>query len=1451
MSKFLRTAALVVGGIALAATGVGAALDAGIFGAGLSVAAGSAIAGEVATGAAIASAGLGVVAQLTAKKPKPIGNPMQWQSDPQAGIPIVIGRAYSGGKIIYRQGWGKNNKWETIHTVHSIGPVQSFEQLYVDGVATSVSADTTVNIASRGYMFERHQIGAQPESAALQVGQGGYPPGIGVTSKLSGLASSAIQLVYDTKGKTTLTTEPQCGYVVQGVRVYDPRKDSTYPGGSGPQRVNDETTWSYTGKDNPYLAALAWVIGWRQNGKLVAGVGAPVSLILLDQFVEGANVADANGWKCGGILDTTDDKWQRLKDILLAGGGEPMRLGAQLGCLINTPRVSLATIGVNDVIGDASVQATQSMRDRINAVVPRFMAESSIITSDSSGNLVTTVTWGMAAAGPVIVSDYVTFDGRQRQTQIDFEFVQGPGGGATAPNQVAQLARYAIENAREFGPITLPLKLRWMGYKPGDVVTATLPELGLNGQDILLLNRSLDPAKGAVTMTARSETYAKHAFALGQTTTAPATPSVSGPPLIPTPDAADWSIIATFYSSNNQVVPALVVSGQPDVVADGVVFEYRVCTGTQGTDDDWQTAGTEPLQVSVKPITGLIGGIPYQVSIRYRSGPGVGDRLILGPATPALPVGTGGPGSYTILNRENMSIVGSTVSKTGGANNWGDASVVSAESYVGGASCSFQPAQTNAEFMIGLNSDPGTDDTYTSLDFAVHIRSDGQWDVFESNTAPAGPWPYAAGDTFQVVYNNATVSYVQNGTVRYSHAVGPNLQLWLDSAFATVGAKVTNLTFAGTGAKGADGVDGHDGAPGETGPAGATLYTWIAYADSADGTVNFTTGAPGGRGYQGIAVNQTTATEGTNPASYQWGLYRGPASFGLVPSNANITVGPDYIVCTAASIGWDESAYSDTGWQGGAQLAWTCAQLPPAGGSFMMALNADPTTDRSYTSLDYAINCQDNGSWTIYEGGTYVGVTGTLAAGDRFQIRYDNKLVTYFRNGAVIRTVAAASGLTLYLDSSFNPGGRADKIAFGAAGAAGSDGSGTVTMIPVGAVTKTPDGLNCPSAAGNGTTNGAYSAQVFAGGVNLSFKRPNSYGTEDAFFGINSDPSPSIDYPNIDYALRHYLNGSSYLVEAWESGVGIALEGWNGAFTYQIRYDGQNVIYSRYDPSTGATTILRTVAAGANRSFGVSMSALGKASITSMSFTAAGQKGADGVSPVLVSTATSLVISCDSGGTPKASQLPASLKVTIMQGGVDVTSSASVAVTASSGVTASYSPGVLTISGVANGGTVTLVATSGSVTGRSTTTITTSLDAPPSAQVSGAWNGSISTSYPAIGQIGVLTLPATSTGIINVSWLLTYNTNAGGGASANEIAKAQYRAQGSSTWIDVPGSEVTGYPAFGANTATHEPASAGSNHGSFNLSGLSSGQNYEFQLLAYRNGTGTMSTSGSMLLANH
>lgn len=72
------------------------------------------------------------------------------------------------------------------------------------------------------------------------------------------------------------------------------------------------------------------------------------------------------------------------------------------------------------------------------------------------------------------------------------------------------------------------------------------------------------------------------------------------------------------------------------------------------------------------------------------------------------------------------------------------------------------------------------------------------------------------------------------------------------------------FTLVQDGEKGIDGSDGKDA---------AERYTWIAYADNAQG--GGMSSSPDGKKYLGVAYNKTVKTPGTNPADYSWSLIKG------------------------------------------------------------------------------------------------------------------------------------------------------------------------------------------------------------------------------------------------------------------------------------------------------------------------------------------------------------------------------------------------------------------------------------------------------------------------------------------------------------------------------------------------------------------------------------------------
>jgi hypothetical protein len=628
ISKTLRTAALVVGAVALIATGVGAGIA---LSAGTTLAAASATTvvagvslGTIATIASVASAALSLAAGLTMKKPSALasGSPDRFEANPDAGVPYVIGRFATAGNIVFRRAWdtldkGDNDRQSFVVT-YSLGPVTEYESFTVDQAAVTFTGAGQALGEYSTFMWRTTQMGDCPEPAALSFGTGaGFPPGWDASRKLSGLAAATWTLRFDTKSKHYQNGVPNPRAVIKGVRVYDPRLDGSYPGGVGPQRVDDESSWAYS--TNPYLHGLTWCLGRFQNGQRVMGLGAPIRGIDVAAFVEGANIADLNGWKVAGVAYSADDKWDVLKKILQAGMGEPVQLGASISCFVNAPKVSLATVSVGDVVGEVIVTATQPRKSRINGIVPRYWQEQN--------------DWQFLPGTAVRVALHETEDGGRRTKTVDYPFVPSDAAGPDfSDKQIAVACRYDIENAREFGPITLPLKLRWIGYKPGDCITVNLPTVGLNSQAVLLLNRDFDPGAAVPTFTARSETNGKHAFALGQVSSPPPTPGVSGEALVPVPGNAAWAIVATGITTGENATPALVIEGAVDSpVAEAIVVEYRHWVDGQAIDANWSAWGTFAPAATQVIITGVQPDTVYEVAMSYRRRGIVGARTVLGP----------------------------------------------------------------------------------------------------------------------------------------------------------------------------------------------------------------------------------------------------------------------------------------------------------------------------------------------------------------------------------------------------------------------------------------------------------------------------------------------------------------------------------------------------------------------------------------------------------------------------------------------------------------------------------------------------------------------------------------------------------------------------------------------------------------------------------------------------
>lgn len=452
--------------------------------------------------AAIASAVAGfsnLGSSLLNKPPPARGSVTQLLIAPDPPQPYVMGEGFFAGVLRYQRSYGPTldkvpNPYRFQAVVYSGGgPVQSISPR-IDQAA--------IGSYYTGYLYTTTSLGACPDTALVPQWSGA--PGWGTSSKLSGKAAIGWSLKFDKNGKVFANGMPQTGAYGQWVKVYDPRADSTRPGGSGSQRVNNEATWTWSA--NPALHAGTYAYGRYQNGKRVLGIGLPDAAIDWANVAAWANVCDANGWTLFGVLYEPGDRWANLRDICEAGAAQPVLASGSLYFHYQAPRVSLDTIGEADLLLDEEqgVVGRASWRDVLNTIVPKFR--------DPASN------WELVNAGPVQVATYLAADGEVKQAEWPLNFV-------TDLDQAAQLARYRLELSRELQPIELVTGPRLRSYRPGDRLDLDLLDfLGLD-MPAVIVRREFDPVRMAVRLTLVSDTLS-HAFALGQTTTAPPVPTL-------------------------------------------------------------------------------------------------------------------------------------------------------------------------------------------------------------------------------------------------------------------------------------------------------------------------------------------------------------------------------------------------------------------------------------------------------------------------------------------------------------------------------------------------------------------------------------------------------------------------------------------------------------------------------------------------------------------------------------------------------------------------------------------------------------------------------------------------------------------------------------------------------------------------------------------------------------
>lgn len=133
-----------------------------------------------------------------------------------------------------------------------------------------------------------------------------------------------------------------------------------------------------------------------------------------------------------------------------------------------------------------------------------------------------------------------------------------------------------------------------------------------------------------------------------------------------------------------------------------------------------------------------------------------------------------------------------TARKSGGATDW-DSDIYSIDSYPV-CHVKFKASQSTSDFMLGLNTDPATDASYTSIDYAWQCRADGVVEIWESGSSQGTQGNYTTQTELAITYDGSNVRYYKDRVLIRTVAVS-SLTLYADASFYQPGTAVNSLHF--------------------------------------------------------------------------------------------------------------------------------------------------------------------------------------------------------------------------------------------------------------------------------------------------------------------------------------------------------------------------------------------------------------------------------------------------------------------------------------------------------------------------------------------------------------------------------------------------------------------------------------------------------------------------------
>jgi len=396
---------------------------------------------------------------------------------------------------------------------------------------------------------------------------------------------------------------PDVRFIVNGIRLYDPRKDGSEDG-TGAHRYSNTATHEWT--ENPVVMIYNLLRGIQIPGGHVYGGGFDYADLSYATWAAAMNacdvmIGDRKTYVAGleVFMGGSDAGGQSpadvIEELLKACSGQIADVGGTLVIRVGGPGLPVKFITDDDVLvtQGQELDPFPGAQDSYNIVHATWM---------SPGNL-----WTPKEATPRRDEDAITADGQELPADIALPAV-------TVAGQVQQLMVGWLKDAQRHRRQTITLPPDGILLKPLDVIDWTSPRNGYIGKDFEIGQVGIDPLSLCTTLAMREVDPDDYDWVLGQDIAFVA-PSVE--PVIPPPQTVrDFNVTTDTIKDGGGIdrKPALRLSwAVPQPGVSSIRYQIKV----SGTDTVAREGSTANVDIGYEVVSeGILPDVTYEARAR-------------------------------------------------------------------------------------------------------------------------------------------------------------------------------------------------------------------------------------------------------------------------------------------------------------------------------------------------------------------------------------------------------------------------------------------------------------------------------------------------------------------------------------------------------------------------------------------------------------------------------------------------------------------------------------------------------------------------------------------------------------------------------------------------------------------------------------------------------------------